>query len=108
MRAFSLTCPTEPEGYRQGQTTYNITSAPCPELNNRTFQVDVGCIVGGSSAVNGRIFQRGAAKDYDIWGELGGDGAKSSWNWQNLLGYFKKVPINHHGALISFNGCYVC
>ncbi|KAK3331568.1 hypothetical protein B0T19DRAFT_380035 [Cercophora scortea] len=89
-RVSSLTTFQEPEGYRQGQTTYNITSAPSPGLNNRTFQVDVGCIVGGSSAINGRIFQRGTAKDYEIWDELGGIGNKSTWNWENLLGYFKK------------------
>ncbi|KAK3986159.1 hypothetical protein QBC44DRAFT_403187 [Cladorrhinum sp. PSN332] len=79
----------QPEGYVQGQTTYNITSAPVADLNNRTFPVDVGCIVGGSSAVNGRIFQRGSAADYNIWGELGGVNS-TTWNWDNLLGYFKK------------------
>ncbi|KAK4168448.1 hypothetical protein QBC43DRAFT_360353 [Cladorrhinum sp. PSN259] len=78
-----------PEGYVQGQTTYNITSAPNTDLNNRNFSVDIGCIVGGSSAVNGRIFQRGSAADYNIWGELGGV-KSTTWNWDNLLGYFKK------------------
>ncbi|KAK4221500.1 hypothetical protein QBC38DRAFT_504854 [Podospora fimiseda] len=78
-----------PEGFVQGQTTYNITSAPVTDLNNRTFSVDIGCIVGGSSAVNGRIFQRGSAADYNIWGELGGV-KSTTWNWNNLLGYFKK------------------
>ncbi|CAI4218730.1 unnamed protein product [Parascedosporium putredinis] len=58
----------ERDGYRPGRTTYNITSQPSPELNNRTFNVGIGCIVGGSSAVNGQVFQRGTAGDYDIWG----------------------------------------
>jgi len=83
--------PKEPDGLRLGQNTYNITSAPAPELNNRTFSVDVGCIVGGSSAVNGRALQRGTKDDYNIWGELGGAGPKSHWNWENLLRYFKKA-----------------
>ncbi len=52
--------------------------------------MDIGCIVGGSSAVNGKIFQRGISKDYDIWGELGGDGVKSTWSWSDLLPYFKR------------------
>ncbi|KAB5515483.1 hypothetical protein GE09DRAFT_1179452 [Coniochaeta sp. 2T2.1] len=79
-----------PEGFVQGQTTYNITSAPSPGLNNRNFSVDVGCIVGGSSAVNGKIFQRGTTRDYDIWGELGGSNVNSSWTWNNILPYFRK------------------
>lgn len=37
--------------------------------------------------VNGMFFARGSAGDYDAWEELGNPG----WNWENLLGYFKKV-----------------
>lgn len=79
----------ERDGYRPGRTTYNITSLPSPALNNRTFNVAIGCIVGGSSAVNGQVFQRGTAGDYDLWGELGG-GEESTWNWESMLTYFKK------------------
>ncbi|KEZ42395.1 Glucose oxidase [Scedosporium apiospermum] len=79
----------ERDGYRPGRTTYNITSQPSPQLNNRTFNVGIGCIVGGSSAVNGQVFQRGTAGDYDIWGELGG-AEDTTWTWENILGYFKK------------------
>jgi choline dehydrogenase-like flavoprotein len=67
---------------------YNITSAPSPALGNRKFSVDIGCIVGGSSAVNGMIFQRGNAKDYDIWGELASP--NNTWSWDSILPYFKK------------------
>ncbi|KAM7188073.1 hypothetical protein V8F33_010836 [Rhypophila sp. PSN 637] len=88
----------EPDGLRLGQNTYNITSAPAAELNNKTFSVDVGCIVGGGSAVNGRILQRGTKDDYDIWSQLGGSGADGPWSWKNLLKYFRKglqlVPPN--------------
>jgi len=63
---------------------------PNPELNNHTFNVGIGCIVGGSSAVNGQVFQRGTAGDYDLWGELSDD-KNSTWNWKDLFGYFKKV-----------------
>jgi len=40
--------------------------------------------------VNGQVFQRGTAGDYDIWGELGGT-EDTTWTWENILGYFKKV-----------------
>ncbi|KAK0732412.1 hypothetical protein B0T21DRAFT_334565 [Apiosordaria backusii] len=80
----------EPDGQRPG-TVYNITSAPVSGLGNRTFPVVVGCVVGGGSAVNGRVFQRGTTEDYDIWGELGGEGARGGWNWADMLRYFKKA-----------------
>jgi choline dehydrogenase-like flavoprotein len=79
---------SEEDGFEPGQTTYNITSAPSPALGNRTFSVDIGCVVGGSSAVNGMIFQRGTAKDYDIWGELASP--NNTWSWDGILPYFKK------------------
>ncbi|SPO02312.1 related to alcohol oxidase [Cephalotrichum gorgonifer] len=79
----------EREGWRPGQTTYNITSLPNPELNDRSFSVGIGCIVGGSSAINGQVFQRGTAGDYDAWGELSGS-EDTTWTWENILGYFKK------------------
>ncbi|KAK0622712.1 hypothetical protein B0T14DRAFT_514323 [Immersiella caudata] len=73
---------------KDGGALYDITSVPSPGLANRTFRVDVGFVVGGSSAVNGMIFQRGNAKDYDIWGELAGP--NNTWSWSNLVGYFRK------------------
>lgn len=79
----------EPDGQRPG-TLYNITSAPVAGLNNKTFPVSIGCVVGGSSAVNGMVFQRGNAKDYDVWGELGGGNPRVRWNWVDMLKYFKK------------------
>ncbi|GAB1312632.1 Glucose oxidase [Madurella fahalii] len=76
--------------YDTGSPFFDITSQPSPELNNRTFPVLIGSIVGGSSAVNGMVFQRDISSDYDIWGELSGV-AESTWNWENLLGYFRKA-----------------
>ncbi|KAI5807816.1 hypothetical protein DFH27DRAFT_510405 [Peziza echinospora] len=67
---------------------YNINSVAQKELNNRAFSVGIGKVVGGSSAVNGMVFQRGAAEEYDIWGQLGG--GNSTWNWDGILPYFKK------------------
>jgi choline dehydrogenase-like flavoprotein len=72
-----------------GGREFNITSQPAPALNNRTFPVLVGCVVGGSSTINGQVFLRGTREEYDSWKELGG--ANSSWDWNGLLPYFKKV-----------------
>uniref|UniRef100_L2GDE6 Choline dehydrogenase n=1 Tax=Colletotrichum fructicola (strain Nara gc5) TaxID=1213859 RepID=L2GDE6_COLFN len=81
-------------GYYDSQTgmnprrMFNITSQPCPNLNGRSFSVGIGCVVGGSSSVNGQVFLRGTKDEYNAWKELGGSG--STWDWDNLLPYFKK------------------
>ncbi|VBB78527.1 Putative GMC oxidoreductase [Podospora comata] len=80
----------EPDGRRNRTNMYNITSVPQVNLNNRTFPVDVGCIVGGSSAVNAQGFQRGTKRDYNNWAELSGVN-DSSWNWDDLQPYFRKA-----------------
>ncbi|MDO4776962.1 MAG: GMC family oxidoreductase N-terminal domain-containing protein [Cardiobacteriaceae bacterium] len=46
-----------------------------------------GKLLGGSSAINGMVFVRGAASDFDNWAALGIPG----WDWGNVLPYFKKL-----------------
>lgn len=58
-------------------------------MSNRTQPVVIGCAVGGSSAINLMIAVRGTRSEYDGWAELGGP--NSSWNWDGILPYFKKV-----------------
>ncbi|KAH6665583.1 choline dehydrogenase-like protein [Halenospora varia] len=65
---------------------WSITSAPEPFLNNRTYGVRVGNIVGGGSMVNGMFFDRGSDGDYDAWEQLGNEG----WGWDGMKKYFKK------------------
>ncbi|PVH96905.1 GMC oxidoreductase [Periconia macrospinosa] len=65
---------------------FNITGIPQPEINNQTWPFPLGAVVGGSSAVNGMVFDRGARIDYNAWEELGNPG----WGWEGLFQYFKK------------------
>lgn len=65
-----------------------LSGAPMPELQNRTSFASSARIVGGGTAINGMLFDRGAPGDYDIWGELIGD--TNNWSWKALLPYFKK------------------
>lgn len=58
-------------------------------MNNRTQAVWIGCCVGGSSAINGMILVRGTRNEYDGWKDLGGPG--STWGWEGVVPYFKKV-----------------
>ncbi|KAL2111569.1 hypothetical protein VUR80DRAFT_9779 [Thermomyces stellatus] len=77
---------------------YNVTTVPQPGLNNRTRTVPAGCVVGGSSAVNGMIFDRGSAEDYDAWNLVAGEWQEEyaeEWSWDNLLPYFKKSVTFH-------------
>jgi choline dehydrogenase-like flavoprotein len=75
-----------------------MNSVPQAGLNNRSFTVTVGKVVGGSSAINAQMFDRGSASDYDAWGAVNRAQTTAyddaGWNWKGLLPYFKKVDFN--------------
>ncbi|KAF2462356.1 choline dehydrogenase [Lineolata rhizophorae] len=73
---------------------YNISSVPQKNLNNRTVSVTIGCVVGGSSAVNGMYFDRGSAEDYDAISWAAGEDF-DTWAFEGLLPYFKKSVTFH-------------
>lgn len=60
-----------------------------PELgtNNREIPVPRGRLLGGSSSINGLVFVRGQALDYDTWGQLGNRG----WSYSDVLPYFRSM-----------------
>ncbi len=70
-------------------------------LNGRQLRYPRGKVLGGCSSINGMIYMRGQARDYDQWAQLTGDDA---WAWNNALPYFKlhedhyKGPTALHGA----------
>jgi choline dehydrogenase-like flavoprotein len=66
---------------------FNISSVPQRGLNNRTTSLIQGAVVGGGSAVNAMMSDRGSTEDYDTWAQLGNEG----WDWKGLLPYFRKV-----------------
>lgn len=64
-----------------------VSSVPQTEIINQSiYRYAIGAVVGGSSAVNGMVFDRGSKADYDAWEELGNPG----WGWDDLFPYFKK------------------
>lgn len=70
---------------------FQITSQKEPGLNNRSFTVTVGKIVGGCSAINAMMFDRGSKADYDAWGAVAGkEYQDAGWTWDGLLPYFRK------------------
>ncbi|CAA7265020.1 unnamed protein product [Cyclocybe aegerita] len=66
---------------------FNISSVPQPALGNRQQQILAASVVGGGSMINGMLFDRAAADDYNNWEKLGNPG----WSWDGLLPYFKKA-----------------
>lgn len=72
--------------------SFRILSQPEPGLGDRSFSVTVGKIVGGCSAINAQMFDRGSAADYDAWGDVtGNEFREAGWTWDGLLPYFKKA-----------------
>ena len=57
-----------------------------PGLNGRALNYPRGKVLGGCSSINGMIYMRGQARDYDGWRQLGHDG----WGWDDVLPYFKR------------------
>ena len=57
-----------------------------PGLNGRTLEYPRGKVLGGCSSINGMIYMRGQAQDYDHWRQLG----NFTWGWDDVLPYFKK------------------
>ncbi len=69
-------------------------TAPEPGLNGRSIAYPRGKVLGGSSAINGMIYMRGQAADYDGWRQLGLTG----WSWDDVLPYFLRQEDHHAGA----------
>ena len=66
---------------------WGYLSEPEPKLNNRRLAVPRGKVVGGSSSINGMVYVRGHAGDYDFWSENGAVG----WSYADVLPYFKRM-----------------
>ena len=65
-----------------------------PGLGNRSINYARGKVLGGCSSINGMIYMRGQARDYDHWRQLGNTG----WGWDDVLPYFKRHEDFVHGA----------
>ncbi|MFW7267482.1 GMC family oxidoreductase [Gluconacetobacter sp. Hr-1-5] len=72
---------------------------PEAHLGNRVLNYPRGRLLGGCSSINGMIYMRGQAADYDGWRQLGNPG----WGWDDVLPYFIKAEDNFAGAS-TFHG----
>lgn len=65
---------------------WDYLSSPEPHLDNRCLSQPRGKVLGGSSSINGMVYIRGHARDYDRWAERGCKG----WSYAEVLPYFKR------------------
>ncbi|MCL4162772.1 UNVERIFIED_CONTAM: hypothetical protein GTU68_059367, partial [Idotea baltica] len=65
---------------------WGFKTAADPGLNGRSLVYPRGKVLGGSSSINGMIYMRGQARDYNHWRQLG----LSGWSWDDVLPYFRK------------------
>ncbi|UUT23738.1 GMC family oxidoreductase [Pseudomonas sp. T8] len=70
-----------------------------PGLQGRSLSYPRGKVLGGCSSINGMIYMRGQAGDYQCWAADGNPG----WNWQDVLPLFRKSE-NHFAGDSQFHG----
>lgn len=68
------------------RTDWLYKTEPDAGLNGRSLRYPRGKTLGGSSSINGMIYMRGQARDYERWAEVTGD---DTWRWGNVLSSFK-------------------
>ena len=76
------------------RTDWLYATDPDPGLNGRSLRYPRGKVLGGCSSINGMIYMRGQARDYDHWAALGNEG----WRWDDCLPFFLKHEDFHKGA----------
>jgi len=77
-----------------GTYDWGYQSEPEPHLGGRRLATPRGKVIGGSSSINGMVYVRGHAKDYDHWADSGADG----WGYADVLPYFKRMEHWHDGG----------
>ncbi|MDF1759876.1 MAG: choline dehydrogenase [Coxiellaceae bacterium] len=82
--------------YPMNMDKYNwgYESQPEPYLNNRVLICPRGKVLGGTSSINGMVYVRGNAADFDQWQQLGADG----WSYRDCLPYFKRAETWQGGS----------
>jgi choline dehydrogenase len=87
-----------PAGYlalmKSGSVDWHYHTDPQPHLDNRVLFWPRGKVLGGSSSINGMVYIRGHASDYDMWAQLGNRG----WSYADCLPYFIRSEGRETGA----------
>lgn len=82
---------------------WGYRSEPEPHLGGRRLACPRGKVIGGSSSINGMVYVRGHAKDFDTWEAMGASG----WSYADVLPYYKRMETwdpAGHGGDVSWRG----
>ena len=80
--------------FNNPKVNWMFDSEPEPELNGRIMYQPRGKVLGGTSSINGMVYMRGNAADYDEWRQRGCEG----WDYESVLPFFKRAEDNARGA----------
>ena len=80
--------------YADPRVNWMFESEPEPRLDNRTLYQPRGKVLGGTSSINGMVYMRGNAGDYDEWRQRGCEG----WDYDSVLPYFRKAEDQQRGT----------
>ena len=83
-----------------GVYDWGYRSEPEANLGGRRLATPRGKVIGGSSSINGMVFVRGHAMDFDHWAESGAAG----WSYADVLPYFQRMETWHGGGDTTFRG----
>ncbi|KIK62544.1 hypothetical protein GYMLUDRAFT_260265 [Collybiopsis luxurians FD-317 M1] len=102
--AFQLDVPFFASIFKS-QYDWNFTTTVQQGLNNHSTFLPRGFVLGGSSSVNGMVYTRGSADDYDRWATVTKD---DGWSWDNLQPFIAKnekweLPADRHNTTGQFN-----
>lgn len=82
---------------------WGFQSEPEPHLGGRRLATPRGKVIGGSSSINGMVYVRGHAEDFNTWSDMGADG----WSYANVLPYYKRMESwdsGGHGGDADWRG----
>ena len=82
---------------------WGYVTEPEPYLGGRQLACPRGKVVGGSSSINGMVYVRGHAKDFDTWADMGASG----WSYADVLPYFERMETWNdagHGGDANWRG----
>ncbi|MGY6633660.1 MAG: GMC family oxidoreductase [Alkalilacustris sp.] len=82
------------------RTDWCFRTAPEPGLGGRSLLYPRGRLLGGCSSINGMLYLRGQAADYDGWRQMGCTG----WGWDEVLPHFLACEDHHAGAVAGAHG----
>lgn len=85
--------------FNSGLYNWHYHTEPEPHLNGRKLYWPRGKALGGTSTINGMIYVRGNAQDYDRWAQMGAKG----WSYEEVLPYFRRSE-NHVERSDAFHG----